>query len=170
MVTRTGLHIPGVVGQGTCRVGAWLHVCFCSWSCGKWILVPCMLSYNFFRLFLALEVFGYSDSKISLFFCCNWLLIRHCEVILYVLVTNVHYYKFVNIEVHLPFVRPVNRPVEVLSSLNYGKEKAIILQSITLILFPVQLVYLKPRASILWEIDLTVSWELQLLLLPRLHV
>ena len=38
VVTKTGLHIPGEVGHGTCRMGAWV-LCFCSWSCRQWILV-----------------------------------------------------------------------------------------------------------------------------------
>ena len=43
------MHIPGGVRQGTCRVGAWV-LCSCSWTCGHWILVLCLLSYSFFSV------------------------------------------------------------------------------------------------------------------------
>ena len=45
MVTKTGLQIPDGVGQGTCRVGAWV-LCSCSWR--QLIIVVCLL-YNFYQ-------------------------------------------------------------------------------------------------------------------------
>ena len=48
VVTRTGLHLTGGVGQGTWRVGACVKRS-CRWSCGQWILVLCLLFYRFFR-------------------------------------------------------------------------------------------------------------------------
>ena len=60
VVTWTELHIPGGVGQGTYRAGAWV-LCFCSWSCWELILCSVCCLTALFDLFLPLEVFGYCD-------------------------------------------------------------------------------------------------------------
>ena len=60
-------------------------------------------------MFLPLEVFGDDDSQIPLLICCRQLLILHVIVALHVVLSDVHHRIFINIEIHLPLVCPLNK-------------------------------------------------------------
>ena len=70
----------------------------------------------FLCLFLPLAVFFDDDSKIPLLICCRQLLIGHVTVALHVAVPDVHHRTFINIEIHLALVGPINKFIDTTSS------------------------------------------------------